>query len=143
MDANELFRRTMDDLDARTTATDEYEALMAAGLLRKLLMDQKPLMDQVNRTIRMKVRFPINGVSPYEAQVFSLGPVYWSLEDGIDTQTNQPPGLQAPMEATRDQLLARRVLFIQGHDVTVRDLIDWLAHIEGAVHPENPKERQE
>jgi hypothetical protein len=49
----------------------------------------------------------------------------------------------APTEATRHQLLARRVMVINGEDVTVRDLIDQLAHIEGAVHRSNPRERRE
>jgi hypothetical protein len=71
------------------------------------------------------------------------GAVFFSLEDAIDPDLNHPPGLVAPFDATRDQLLARRLMVVKGEDVTVRDLINHLAHIEGAVHRSDPRERQE
>lgn len=106
-------------------------------------MDALPLVDQLNATRGLKLRFLINGPTPYEEMVLAEGPVYWSLEDAIDPNIDHPPGLMAPQEATRDQLLSRRVQMINGNPVTVRDLIDQLAHIEGAVHsarPGNPRE---
>jgi hypothetical protein len=75
--------------------------------------------------------------------VLGDGPVYWSLEDGLDPDLDHPPGLMAPIDATRDQLLARRVMMVDGAEVTVRDLIGQLAHIEGAVHRSEPRERRE
>lgn len=143
MDPERLFVRTLDDLAQRAESVDEYEALLVAGLLRKLLLDAHPLMDQVNAAHRLKLRFAINGPTPYEELVLSDGPVYWSLVDAIDPELDHPRGLTALQEATRDQLLGRRVMYIQGHDVTVRDLIDQLAHIEGAVHSGRPREARE
>ena len=55
---DELFVRTIDDLEERAGTTDEYE-LLAAALLRKLLLDRPPLMDQVNRTRRLPISFRI------------------------------------------------------------------------------------
>jgi hypothetical protein len=66
MQADQLFLRTLEDLDRRTTAADEYEALLAAGLLRKLLLDETPLLHQVNRYRRERIRFRINGETPLE-----------------------------------------------------------------------------
>lgn len=143
MNVDELFTRTLADLERRTTVTDEYEALLSAGLLRKLLLDKTPLMDKVNSNLRMKVRFAINGESAYERAVHEDGPMFWSLGEAIDPDIPAPPGLWAPFNATRDQLLARRVLRVHGNWVTVRDLIDQLAHIEGAVHSEDPKNQRE
>jgi hypothetical protein len=87
----------------------------------------------------------MNGPTRYEQVVLSDGPVYWSLEDAIDpdTDTDRPPGMMAPQNATRDQFLARRVMVVNGHQVTVRDLIDQLAHIEGAVHGGQPRQPRE
>jgi hypothetical protein len=49
-----------------------------------------------------------------------------------------------PVDATPDQLLARRVLRVNGTLITVRDLISQLANIEGAVHRSKPQnEKQE
>jgi hypothetical protein len=130
MDAGQLFIRTLIDLEKRVTATDEYEVLLSAGLLRKLLMDQTPLMDKVNSTYRLKIRFRINGESPYERLAHEDEPLHWSLEDAIDPEIALPPGMQAPFDADRDKFLARRVLRVNGNWVTVRDLIDQLSHIE-------------
>ena len=114
MDVDELFLRTLDDLEQRTKTDDEYEILMSASLLRKLLIDGMPLMDQVNTTHRLKIRFSMNGESPFERAVLELKPTYWSLEDGIAPDANEPPGLSAPVSATRDQLLGRRVCSSMG-----------------------------
>jgi len=143
VDIDEMFINTLNDLERRTTAVDEYEVLMSAALLRKLLMDSTPLMDRANQTRRQKIRFRINGETPFQRAVMELGPVFWSLEDGIDPELDQPPGLQAPEEVKRDGLLARRVMRLQGEWVTVRDLIDHLCHIEGAVHSQRPENRRE
>jgi hypothetical protein len=143
MDAEALFVRTISDLEQRAATTDEYEALLGAGLLRKLLLDALPLVDQVNANYGLKLRFLMNGPTPYEELVLADGPTYWSLEDAIDPTIDQPPGLMAPQEATRDQLLSRRVMIVNGEKVSVRDLIDQLAHIEGAVHSAQPREPRE
>lgn len=133
MDADRLFIRTLADVERRIEETDEYEVLLIAGLLRKLLLDEHPLMDHVNAQHRMKIRFCMNGVSRYEQVVLAAGPVFWTLMEGIDPERES--GVNRPIqEATRDQFLARRVMFVHGHDIRVRDLIDQLAHIEGAVH---------
>lgn len=143
MEAAALFVRTLDDLDARVRSTDDYYVLMSALLLRKLLLDSRPLVEEVNAAYHLKIRYPMNGETPYERLVLNDGPLYWSLEDAIDPSTDHPPGLLAPITATRGQLLGRRVMRLNGRDVTVRDLIDQLAHIEGAVHHAAPKNERE
>jgi len=60
MDAGQLLVKTLIDLEKRVTAADEYEVLLSTGLLRKLLMDQTPLMDKVNSAHRLKIRFGVN-----------------------------------------------------------------------------------
>jgi hypothetical protein len=74
IDADQLFLRTLTDLEQRTAATDEYEVLLAAGLPRKLLLDEYPLVDQVNRSHRIRLRFRMNGPSAYEEMVLRMGP---------------------------------------------------------------------
>jgi hypothetical protein len=45
-----LFLRTLEDLGRRVEpGVDEYEVLLIAGLLRKLLVDSPRLVDEVNR----------------------------------------------------------------------------------------------
>jgi len=51
VDADRLFLYTLQDLERRTAATDEYEVLIPPALLRKLLLDKERLMDQVNHVL--------------------------------------------------------------------------------------------
>ena len=139
MDVNQLFVHTLRDLERRTAATDEYEVLLSAALLRKLLLDQDRLMDQVNRRYRLDLRFRISGVSPFEQQIWDSNPIFWALEDALDPES---PLTYAPFDATRDQFLGRRVMHFSESWVTVRDVIDQLVNIEGAVHSSQPKKER-
>ena len=107
MQADQLFLRTLEDLDRRTTVADEYEVLLAAGLLRKLLLDEVPLVHQVNRYRRERIRFRINGESPLERTMLEDEPVFWVIGDAIDPDAFPVPGMSASMDAKLDQLLAR------------------------------------
>lgn len=137
MDIDRLFVRTLRDLEERTASTDEYTVLMSAALLRKLLLDESRLADQVNRNHRLKLRYRISGVSPYEKLVLEDRPTFWCIEDALDPDG---PLAYAPYDATRDQFLARQVIFFAGKRITVRDVIDQLANIEGGVHSGSPKD---
>jgi hypothetical protein len=142
VDANQLFVRTLRDLERRSVSTDEYEVLMSAGLLRKLLLDGGRLVDQVNRHYRLKVRFRIPEVSPFEKMLWNSKPMFWVIADALDPELMLLPGT-TPYDATVDQLLARRVMCLHENWVTVRDVIDQLANIEGAVHKGEPKDERE
>jgi hypothetical protein len=140
--ADDLFLRTLEDLDRRARTTDEYEALGAAALLRKLLMDDSALVHQVNRYRREKLRFRINGETPLEQAILEDKPIVWAIGDSIDPDA-MPGMANSPMDAKIDQLLARTVLYAHGERLSVGDLIKQVAHIDGAVHagkPFNPRQ---
>ena len=59
MEVERLFINTLTDLAARAEAHDEYEVLMGAALVRKLLLDAHPIVDQVNRKHQLKLVFEI------------------------------------------------------------------------------------
>ena len=82
MDVDRLLVYTLGDLERRTASTDEYEVLMSAALLRKLLLDNRRLIDQVNRTHRLDLRFRISGVSPLEKIIHEDDPLFWVIEGG-------------------------------------------------------------
>src|SRR5207248_1716148 len=98
----------------RTTVADEYEALLAAGPLRKLLLDKAPLVHQVNRYRRERIRFRINGETPLERTMLEDNPVFWAIGDAIDPDAFSAPGISASMDAKLDQFLARTVMFARG-----------------------------
>ena len=56
-DAEALFLRTLEDIEKRLAQTDPYEVLFIAALVRKLFLDDFPLLDQVNRSHKVKLAF--------------------------------------------------------------------------------------
>ncbi|HTQ89399.1 MAG TPA: hypothetical protein VMK84_07880, partial [Streptosporangiaceae bacterium] len=88
-------------------------------------------------TYRLKLRYRISDVSPWEKLILDDRPVFWIIEDALDPDS---PFAYVPYDATRDQLLARQVMYFSGSRITVRDVIDQLANIEGGVHSGSPKD---
>ncbi|WP_146060520.1 hypothetical protein [Amycolatopsis sp. CA-128772] len=131
VDAKQLFIHTLQDLEERTQSTDEYTILMSAALLRKLLFDELRLIDQVNRTHKLKIRFRINGVSPIEQFNYDNPPVFYIIEDAFDPDS---PFTFSPYDATLDQFANRRIMYSNANWITVRDAVNYFANIAGAVH---------
>jgi hypothetical protein len=142
MNRDTLFVRTLDDLAERTRpSADEYDVLLSAGLIRKLILDESPLVDQVNRDRRVRIRYRISQPGPYEQMIVAEGPLYWSIQDGLDPETNLTA---SPVEeVTRDAFLARVVMYVGGKDITVRDTILHTANVVGAVHAGKPHPSRE
>jgi hypothetical protein len=143
MDADRFFLETLRDLQKRVdSAQPEYNVLMAAGLLRKLLLDEQRVTDRVNRgeTRRLKIKYRINDRQPIWQVAGGPRPTMWSMEDGFDPDTATRA---QPLAVTRDQLLARVVMLHKGYEVTVKDLIDHAAHVGGAIHLGEPRTERE
>lgn len=107
LDVDRLLLHTLHDLEERASATDEYKVLMSAALLRKLILDADRLVDQVNRTYKLDLRFRISSVSPFEQMIYDTNPLFWIIEDGLDPEILS---ISPPLDAKRDQFLARRVM---------------------------------
>ena len=139
MDKTILFNKTVKDIRNRLDSYDEYEILMIAGLLRKLIMDGDSLLNQVLRSKKPSVTFKINPLK--ELPPGLPRPTFHSIEDGFDPETSFFPG---PIkEVNRDQLLKAPVMQFMDHVVTVGDLIKHMSHVEGAIHPGSPKNEME
>ena len=119
---------TLADIENRLTSNDPYEILIISDLLRKLLLDDFPLLDQVNRHYHIKTFFNI--ISPNDVLVEKAE--YYLLADGLDPDTAFRPGRKQSI--TRDQFLKITVLAIRGKRYTIRDLILFEANIMGGVH---------
>jgi hypothetical protein len=124
---DELFLHTLEDLEERAgLGKGEYDALMMALLLRKLLLDDVPLVHAANRHRRLRIQFKLTELTP------PLGVENWALNEAF-----HPSGAdsgQATVELNLDQLLKRTVLVAFGEHISVRELIKFLAQHYGAVH---------
>jgi hypothetical protein len=112
--------------------------LLAAGLLRKLLLDESPLVHQVNRYRRAQIRFHTNGETPLERITLERNPVFWAIEDAINPDAFPFPGSSAPTDAKLDQFLARTEMYARGERLSVGALIKQVAYVDGAVHKGRP-----
>jgi hypothetical protein len=142
MNVDQLFLDTLSDLEGRLHTTEQspsdYQVVKASALLRQLLVDQQNLVDQVNRTRRLKIRYRASDRKPPA----DPAPTFWTVQDGFDPETalRRSPIL----EVNRDGLLKCVVATLQASageskSVTVYDLIQYLAHVEGGVHAGQPK----
>lgn len=140
MDTKTLFLETVEDLRRRSSnARSEYEAVISALLLRKLLLDSPTLIDVANQEPRIKITYVVDARPPIWKQLGEEPPVAYSEEDGFDPES----GLISPMpvEMKRDELLSQVVMVYRGHELSVRDLIDYVAHVAGAFISRRRKPR--
>ncbi len=143
MDDDTLFLETMRELRERAIPGSEYEVQKLGGLLRKLLLDGHPLVSTVNRTRRLEFRFRVYDGGPYHDLLMSTDPVFWTVQDGFDPETVLVASSRF-IDVDRDRLLARRIVLLSGEWYTVKDIIKYVAQVEGAVHrapPSDPKEQ--
>jgi hypothetical protein len=115
--------------------------LMAAGLLRKLLLEGEALVDIVNRPYRERLRFRANVAEPIWMRVNVPKPNFYSVQDGLDPET-APPGARSA-GLTKDDFLKLMVLLAQGAEFTVKDVISQVANVSGAVKAGKPRSEEE
>jgi hypothetical protein len=134
-----LFLNTLRDLAGHVAESDEYTVLGASALIRKLLIDGTPLVDQVNQTHRLKVTFAISESNPSIPGVPE--PTFWSVQDGLDPETSRPG--KPRKIVNRDQLLATVLAIVNGKSYSLRDIVLFEANVMGGVHAGSPKEEKE
>jgi len=133
-----LFLNTLKDIERRIELEDPYDILGCSALLRKLLIDEYPLVHQVNRERRLKLRFQIGLPLRFPP---GLEPTAWSIQDGLDPATSVPG--HATTTVDLDGFLAAKVLASEGKTYTVKDLVQFEANIMGGVHAGTPREQKE
>ncbi len=140
MEPKELFLRTLDDLEKQLGSNDPYEILGISALIRKLFLDDNPLVDQVNRESRIKVEFCI-AVSNILNNPKIPTPDFYSEQDGLDPDTAPP--MFARQTVNRDKFFKTIVMLSEGKSYTVRDTIAFEANVMGGVHAGSPKDEKD
>lgn len=133
-----LFEHVLSDLEQRIQPdASEYDALKAAALLRQLLIDGNRLVDQVNRELRLPLRFEVNDRGAPQPVQPGNRIVFWAFQDGLDPATTAEVGLvqQLPLKA----FLRFGIVLVKERMYTVHEVLDQLAHIDGGVHSGSPK----
>jgi hypothetical protein len=138
-EAEALFLRTLEDIEKRLAQTDPYEILFIAALVRKLFLDDFPLVDQVNRNHKVKLVFETT--LPLELPDDVPPPTFWTVQDGLDPDTAIPG--KRRYSASRDQFFQTAVTIVNGHRYSVREVVLFEANVMGAVHAGSPKTEKE
>lgn len=139
MDAKSLFLSTCRDIENRLAATEPYEILLIAGLIRKLFIDDFPLVDQVNRSHKLKLTFEVT--VPFNRPELDDKNSLWSVQDGLDPDTSVPGKARASL--SRDEFFREVVAIVFGKIYSVREVILFEANVSGAVHAGAPKTEKE
>ena len=139
IDIETLFLRTLDDIESRMSQTDPYEILLIAGLIRKLFLDDHPLVDRVNKSHRIKLLF--ESTETGDPRQEATPPSFWTVQDGIDPDTALP--FKKRQSLTRDQFFQLLVTIVDGHGYTIREIVLFEANVVGAVHAGSPKTDKE
>lgn len=139
MDSDQLFLQTLDELKVRLAQTpDEYSVIRIAAILRQLLLDEQPLVEQVNRGRQTKLRFRF-----YEAALPAMpGATLVAATISIQPGPNPPTGGRV-VEGTLKQLLAAPAAYFKGRLASVRDVIRYGANVAGGVHHSSAKTDQD
>lgn len=136
MDEKEhLFLKTYEDIEKRLTEEDSYGILQISALIRKLLLDDSPLVDQVNRNYKKKIIFEITQTQLYQPGI--PAPDFFSVQDGLDPDTSRP-GKQK-IQINRDNFFKTPILLVKGKEYSIKDIIQYEAHVMGGVHAGSPK----
>jgi hypothetical protein len=136
-DTIKLFLETLKDIKKRVASNDAYEILLISALLRKLLLDDFPLLDQVNRKYKLKILYEITKIQ--EALVQNSE--YYISADMLDPET-APPSKKS-QKVSRDQFLKTTVLSVYGKRYSIKDIILFEANIMGGIHAGATKEVKE
>lgn len=90
MDRGALFLASLKELEGKLSSRDEYELLAISRLLRLLLNDGEPLIQQVNRQHRVSIVFecvrPVLSDWPPELP----RPALALMPDGLDPESAPP-----------------------------------------------------
>jgi hypothetical protein len=122
---------TLDDLTSRIQrGASEYDLLRAAALLRELLLDEFPLVAQVNRPPKTQLRFQLRVKAPDPGHEFEI----WL---GIDPDAS----VDVPVrEVDLKELLGVPLVFLPQSRISIRQVITLAANVRGGVHRGRPKD---
>ncbi len=131
-----------DSLISRPTKTSVHRLLDAVVILRRWLLDQHPLLVQVNRDVRHKIRFPVREVD-HEAMEEGSRLFPHRICAHYLSALNSSDKTRA---LKSDEFLKTPVEWVAGKPIAnVREIILYFAHMGGAVHtgvPSTDKEKE-
>ncbi len=129
---DELFLKTVQDLRSKIRANKEYHLIRACGLCRHLLLDETPLVHQVNRKYKLPITFHIKD--------YTDTPLSHDYK-GSGGRTILPIGESKTVKL--DEFLKTKIHFYGKNEFTVKEFITAACHYYGGIHSGKPDIKQE
>jgi hypothetical protein len=145
MDSVSAFCWTMVDLDACIRSTYHYHQLRIAGLLRLLVFDEYPLVNQVNRVHKAKLRFShrpgVTATRPSVAEEIEIGGTRTGIVY-LDPATDQGTA-EEELTSSLSSWLKLGAFRLAGRVLTVQEFTKQMAYVEGLTHASSPRDDEE
>lgn len=138
MKPDRLFIEKLNHLRSLIETGEEYDLLVAGGILRHLFVDEVPLVVAVNKKFRLNLEFHVGSLGIDESML-ALGLTYAFLEDEIDG-TSLPSGYPVK-KLSLNRFLDHCVAISNGTPISIRDIIKHAANAAGGVHHVPKKEQ--
>lgn len=138
MSPEELFIETLDDLSSRVNSANNYDILVCSSLIRKLYLDDTPLVHQVNKHIKLKLEYTIGNVQPPTGDLLNNLKI-WSEIEGIEPDID----IATNVILKEDAFFKTIIGISDNHKYTIKDTIKYVANVMGGVHSGSPKDEKE
>ena len=137
----DLFCNKYDELKELVELRVPYNLTKASAIIRQLLINGTPLMNQANAHHKLKITFPVSQFSvPDLSEPINQGMGIWIIQD-----TLYPP--EKPTDPCdylrRDQFLSKIIMLIYGMEISIKDVIKFEANVKGGVHLKNVLSKDE
>lgn len=123
-----LFLGTVQDLRTKIRTNKPYNLIRACGLCRHLLLDEHPLLHQVNKKYKLPITFYIKD--------YKNTPLSHDYK-GSGGRTILPIGDSKNVKL--DEFLNTKILYYNRHEFTVREIIRAGSHYFGGIHSGKPE----
>lgn len=122
-----LFLETLMDITSKLTSESRYELVRLSALLRQMLCDTPPLVQEVNRYRKVTLLFEVD-------DIHNLIPIPEHESLRTDWRTLYPDSQNRVKTVKLEQFLKLVTITHEGVDFSVGDVIDVVAHAFGGVH---------
>lgn len=137
--SDELFVRRYDELTTGLSARDPYEAINLGAVLRQLLLDGTPLVNEANRHHKIRIRFVVNDVG--DISDIPVIPDVVNYAHGLDPEFIRTHS--GRRELKLDDFLRQHVIQTPEISIYVRDIIRFSANKYGGIHFDTSRTEEE
>jgi hypothetical protein len=136
-----IFLNIISELKKRYENQTEYDILKASGLIRQLLVDSNPIIEQVNRKYKLKITYRVQERIKLPFERFNEDGTAWKPLYGIVFITPQE---NSPVELlNRDDFFKYELLSYHNEMINVLEVIKICANKYGGIHYDEKRNLKE